>query len=151
LRRELASLCDPDIFHSPMNVIRSNFLPTRRGPAEWFTGTVWIENLAPEAGPAGVRAARVSFEPGARTAWHSHPAGQTLHILSGGGWVQRAGAPAVAVLPGDSVWFAPGERHWHGAGPNCSMVHLAVQAEPDGRQTEWFEKVSDQEYQNCPN
>ena len=121
-----------------MNVIRSSDHATRRGPAEWFTGTVWLDEIAAAPGPAAVRVLRVSFEPGARTAWHSHPLGQTLHILAGAGRVQKAGEGVIAVQPGDTVWIAPGERHWHGAAPNRSMVHLAVQAEPGGQGTEWF-------------
>ena len=129
-----------------MNVTRSSAHTTRRGSPDWFTGTVWLDEIAPAPGPAKVRVLRVSFEPGARTAWHAHPAGQTLHILSGAGRVQKAGEPVISVQPGDTVWIAPGERHWHGAAPDRSMVHLAVQAEPDGKGTAWAEHVSDHEY-----
>jgi quercetin dioxygenase-like cupin family protein len=129
-----------------MNVTPSSAHATRRGPAEWFTGTVWLDEIAAAPGPAAVRVARVSFEPGARTAWHTHPAGQTLHILSGSGRIQKAGEAVITVHPGDTVWIEPGERHWHGATPARSMVHLAVQAEPGGKGTEWAEHVSDQDY-----
>jgi quercetin dioxygenase-like cupin family protein len=139
----------PGIGHlhgTPMRVAGPNEQSARRGPPEWFTGTVWIEDIAGAGGPAGVRVLRVSFQPGARTAWHTHPAGQTLHILSGLARVQTAGGAVVEVRPGDSVWFDPGERHWHGAAPGKPMVHLAVQAEPDGRSTEWYAHVTDEEY-----
>ena len=129
-----------------MNITRSSDHATRRGPAEWFTGAVWIDELAAPSGPARVRVLRVSFEPGARTAWHHHAAGQVLHILTGAGRVQKAGEPPIDLHPGDTVWIAPGERHWHGAAPTRSMVHLAVQAEPDGNSTTWFEHVSDRDY-----
>jgi quercetin dioxygenase-like cupin family protein len=126
-----------------MNVTRAGTPATKRGPADWFTGTVWIDEIA----SGRVRAVRVSFEPGARTAWHTHPLGQTLHILSGVGRVQHAGGKVVEVHPGDTVWFEPGERHWHGAAPNHLMVHLAVQeADAAGNAVTWLEHVSDAEY-----
>jgi len=133
-----------------MNVIRSSDHSTKRGPSEWFTGTVWLDEITAAAGPANIRALRVFFEPGARTAWHSHTAGQTLHILSGEGRVQKAGEPRIDVHPGDTVWIGPGERHWHGATAARSMAHLAIQAEPDGKGTTWFEHVSDRDFESAP-
>lgn len=130
-----------------MNITRANTVSTKRGPADYFTGTVWLDEI--NAGVVGshVRALRVTFEPGARTAWHTHPHGQTLHILSGVARVQRAGGPVETAMAGDSVWFEPGERHWHGAAPNSLMVHLAVQqADETGNTTTWREQVSDAEY-----
>jgi quercetin dioxygenase-like cupin family protein len=129
-----------------MNVIRSHAQTTKAGAAAWFTGAVWIDEIASGADPARVRVLRVSFAPGARTAWHTHPAGQTLHILAGEGRVQKAGEASIEVQPGDTIWIEPGERHWHGAAPQRSMVHLAVQAEPEGKGTAWFEPVSDADY-----
>ena len=131
-----------------MNIARVASGKTKRGPAAYFTGSVWLDEIASGAGTVStVRVARVSFEPGSRTAWHTHPHGQTLHILSGVGRVQKAGEPAVDVHPGDSVWFEPGERHWHGAAPGSAMVRLAVQqADADGNAAAWFEPVSDAEY-----
>jgi len=131
-----------------MNVARAGTPPIQRGPAEWFSGTVWLDDLAGAAPvKAGFRAFRVTFEPGARTAWHTHPHGQTLHILSGVGRVGRADGETVEVFPGDSVWFEPGERHWHGAAPNHVMSHLAVQPTDEaGSSAAWFEQVSDTDY-----
>ena len=131
-----------------MNIARVASGKTKRGPAAYFTGSVWLDEIAGGMGGVSlVRIVRVSFEPGARTAWHTHPHGQTLHILSGVGCVQKAGEPAVDVHPGDTVWFEPGERHWHGAAPGSAMVHLAVQqADADGNAAAWFEHVSDAEY-----
>jgi quercetin dioxygenase-like cupin family protein len=127
-----------------MNITRATTHSTKRGPADYFTGTVWLDDIAAGAEGSRVRALRVSFQPGARTAWHTHPHGQSLHILAGVGRVQRAGEAAVAVYPGDSVWFEPGERHWHGAAPDCMMVHLAIQqTDADGSSAAWFEHVSD--------
>ncbi len=129
-----------------MTITRAAALTTKRGPAEYFTGTVWLDDLTGGA-PSRVKVARVSFEPGARTAWHTHPHGQLLHILSGIARVQRAGEGIVEVQAGDSVWFAPGERHWHGAAPHCAMVHLAVQqADETGNAATWLEHVNDAEY-----
>jgi quercetin dioxygenase-like cupin family protein len=131
-----------------MNITRASAAKTKRGPADYFTGTVWLDEIA-AAGPgaSAVRIVRVAFEPGARTAWHTHPHGQTLHILSGIARVQKAGEALVEVHPGDTVWFEPGERHWHGAAPGTSMVHLAVQqADAAGSAATWLEHVSDAEY-----
>ncbi len=131
-----------------MNIVRAASAKSKQGPAGYFTGTVWLEDLsAAGAAESAVRIARVSFEPGARTAWHTHPHGQTLHILSGIGRVQQAGGAVIDVHPGDVVWFSPGERHWHGAGPETAMVHLAVQlADAGGNAATWLEHVTDAEY-----
>ena len=130
-----------------MNIEKSGARPSRRGPADWFTGTVWVDEIMPADEPARVHVLRVTFEPGARTAWHTHPLGQLLHILSGVGRVQKAGEPAVDVHPGDTVWIPPGERHWHGSAPGYTMVHLAVQrATPEGNEVTWFEQVSAHDY-----
>jgi quercetin dioxygenase-like cupin family protein len=130
-----------------VRIVTSGEKASRRGPAEWFTGTVWLDEIATNPEPARVRAARVSFEPGARTAWHTHPLGQVLHVLSGSGLVQLEGEPVREIHPGDTVVIAPGERHWHGAGPGNTMVHLAMQeANADGAVVTWMEKVTDAEY-----
>ncbi len=124
--------------------------PTRKAPADYFTGTVWVDPIIEAPEPARVRALRVSFEPGARTAWHTHPLGQTLHVLSGIGRVQAAGGPVREIRPGDTVWIPPGEKHWHGAGPEHAMVHLAVQEALDGKAVAWMEHVTDAEYGVAP-
>ncbi len=124
--------------------------PTRKGPADYFTGTVWLDSVIEAPEPARVRALRVSFEPGARTAWHTHPLGQTLHVLSGIGRAQAAGGPVREIRPGDTVWIAPGEVHWHGAGPEHAMVHFAFQEALDGKHVEWMEHVTDAEYGVLP-
>ncbi len=121
-------------------------VPTRRGPADWFTGTVWQDPVIEAPAPARLRAARVGFEPGARTAWHTHPLGQTLHVLSGVGRVQAWGKAVQAIRPGDTVWIPPGEKHWHGASPQHGMVHLAMQEANDGTVVTWLEQVSDADY-----
>jgi quercetin dioxygenase-like cupin family protein len=119
----------------------------RRGPAEWFTGTAWIEELGQSAAPSRLKAYRVSFEPGARTAWHTHPVGQMLHVLSGIGRVQRRGQAPIEIRPGDSVWIAPDEDHWHGAVPGHVLVHMALQeADGAGETARWLEPVTDAEY-----
>ena len=124
--------------------------PTRKGPADYFTGTAWLDPIIEAPAPARVRALRVSFEPGARTAWHTHPLGQTLHVLSGIGRVQALGGPVREIRPGDTVWISPGEQHWHGASPDQAMVHLAFQEALDGKHVEWMEHVSDEEYDILP-
>jgi quercetin dioxygenase-like cupin family protein len=139
-----------------MEIKRSGSQPSTKGPADWFTGTVRIDPLfeAPPpsqdsgvAGePARVRCASVTFEPGARTAWHTHPLGQALIVTSGLGWAQREEEPIEEIRPGDVVWFAPGEKHWHGASPASAMSHIAIQEALDGKVVEWMEKVSDEEY-----
>jgi quercetin dioxygenase-like cupin family protein len=130
-----------------MKILGSEMLGCRRGPAEWFTGTVWVDDVVTAAAPARFNAARVSFEPGARTAWHTHPMGQALHVLSGVGLVQLKGETAQVIRPGDSVWIEAGEEHWHGAAPGRTMVHLAMQEkDADGVAVMWLEHVSDAEY-----
>ena len=120
--------------------------PSGRGSAEYFSGTVRIDPLNSPPEPARVAMALVTFEPGARTAWHTHPLGQTLIVQSGGGRAQRDGGPIETIRPGDVVWFAPGERHWHGAGPTTAMAHIAVQEKVDGSAVSWMEHVTDEQY-----
>ena len=127
-----------------MNITRANTTATKPGPADYFSGKVWLDELPPAPYPSDVRVVVVTFEPGARTAWHTHPHGQLLQILSGVGRVQKAGEGVVEVQPGDVIWFEPGERHWHGAAPNRTMVHLAVQrADAAGKTAVWQEHVGD--------
>ncbi len=118
------------------------------GPDDWFTGSVRIDFLFDAREPARAAGASVTFEPGARTAWHTHPLGQTLIVTSGLGWVQREGSEIEEIRPGDVVWFEPGEKHWHGASPETAMTHIAIQEALDGTAVEWMEKVSDEEYQS---
>ena len=120
--------------------------PTRRGPADWFTGMVWQDPVIEAPAPARIRANVVSFDPGARTAWHTHPLGQTLYVLSGCGRVQVWGGEIREIRAGDVVWFPPGEKHWHGAGPDTAMTHLALQEAQDGKAVDWLEHVTDQQY-----
>ena len=129
-----------------MNIQRSGSQPSQRGPEEYFTGTVRIDPLASPPEPARVAAASVTFEPGARTAWHTHPLGQTLIVTAGCGLVQREGGPIEEIRPGDVVWFEPGEKHWHGAGPSTAMTHIAIQEKLDGSPVDWMEHVSDEQY-----
>ncbi len=133
-----------------MDIYRAGSAPTRRGNSDWFTGTVWQDPIIIAPDPARIRALRVSFEPGARTAWHSHPLGQTLHVLSGVGRVQSWGGPVKEIHPGDTIWIPPGEKHWHGAAPTTGMVHLAFQEALDGKQVDWLEHVSDADYLTEP-
>lgn len=129
-----------------MNITRIGTQPSAKGPAEWFTGTVRIDPLFQPQAPARAVGASVTFEPGARTAWHTHPLGQTLLITAGCGWVQREGDSVEEVHPGDVVWFSPGERHWHGATATTAMTHIAIQEQLDGKTVDWKEHVSDQQY-----
>jgi len=117
-----------------------------RGPADWFTGTVRVEPLFQAPEPARVQGASVTFEPGARTAWHTHPLGQTLIVTAGVGWVQRVGGAVEEIRPGDVVWFSPGEKHWHGATATTAMTHIAVQEKLDGKVVDWMEQVNEEEY-----
>jgi quercetin dioxygenase-like cupin family protein len=117
-----------------------------KGPANWFTGTVRIDPLFQARDSARAAGARVTFEPGARTAWHTHPLGQTLIVTAGLGWVQRAGGRVKEIRPGDVVWFPPGLKHWHGASPTSAMTHVAIQEQLDGKVVDWMEKVSDDQY-----
>jgi quercetin dioxygenase-like cupin family protein len=120
--------------------------PSRRMPADYFTGTVWQDPIIEAPAPARIRSAWVRFEPGARTAWHTHPLGQTLHIVSGVGRVQTVGGPVREVRAGDTVWIPPGEKHWHGAAPDMAMMHLAMQEALDGTHVTWLEHVTDEQY-----
>src|SRR5262245_29050846 len=124
--------------------------PTRRGPADYFTGTVWQDPVIEAPGPARIRATRVAFEPGARTAWHTHPLGQTLHVLAGVGRVQSEGGPVRQIHAGDTVWIPPNEKHWHGAAPTHGMTHLAMQEALDGSHVTWMEHVTDAQYTTAP-
>lgn len=130
-----------------MNIKRNGSQPSSQGPADWFTGTVRVDPLFTAPEPARVRGASVTFEPSARTAWHTHPLGQTLIISSGFGWVQRWGGSIEEVRPGDVVWFEPGEKHWHGASPSVAMTHIAIHEALDGEVVVWLEHVSDEQYQ----
>ena len=129
-----------------MQIKRSGAEPSGKGPAEWFTGTVRIDPLASPPEPARVAMALVTFEPGARTAWHTHPLGQTLIVTAGLGWAGRAGGPVEEIRPGDVVSFEPGEKHWHGASATTAMSHIAVQEKQDGSPVTWLEQVADQDY-----
>jgi len=129
-----------------MEMGRGGAQPSAKGPSDWFTGTVRIDPLFQAPDPALVSGASVTFEPGARTAWHTHPLGQTLIVTFGCGWVQREGGPIEEIRPGDAVWFAPGEKHWHGATPTTAVVHIAIQEKLDGKVVDWMEHVSDQQY-----
>ncbi len=129
-----------------MEIKRSGSQASVRGPADWFTGTVRIDPLFEAPGPARVTGASVTFEPGARTAWHTHPLGQTLIITSGAGRAQRWGGPIEEIGPGDVVWFPPNEKHWHGASATTAMTHIAVQEKLEGKNVEWLEQVSDEQY-----
>ena len=129
-----------------MDIKRNGSQPSAKGPADYFTGTVRIDAPFKGSEPARVGGAIVTFEPGARTAWHTHPLGQTLIVTSGRGRAQRQGGPIEEIGPGDIVWFEPGEKHWHGAAPTTAMTHLAVSGTRDGKAVEWMEKVSDDQY-----
>jgi quercetin dioxygenase-like cupin family protein len=130
-----------------MDIKRAGSRPSGKGPAEWFTGAVRIDPLFQAGAPARAVGASVTFEPGARTAWHTHPLGQTLIITAGSGLAQREGGPVEEIRPGDVVWFAPGEKHWHGASPTTAMTHIAIQEALDGKAVDWMEKVTDEQYQ----
>jgi quercetin dioxygenase-like cupin family protein len=130
-----------------MNITKNGSTPSAKGPAEYFTGNVRIDPLFQAAEPARSMAANVTFEPGARTAWHTHPLGQTLIVTAGLGLVQREGGPIEEIRSGDVVWFPPGEKHWHGASPLTAMTHIAIVEMLDGKSADWMEKVTDQQYQ----
>jgi quercetin dioxygenase-like cupin family protein len=129
-----------------MEIKRIGSQPSTKGSTDWFTGTVRIDPLFQAPLPARVSGARVTFEPGARTAWHTHPLGQTLIVTAGCGWAQREGGKIEEIHPGDVVWFAPGEKHWHGATPTTAMTHMAIQEALDGKPVDWMEKVTDAQY-----
>jgi quercetin dioxygenase-like cupin family protein len=129
-----------------MEISRSGSQQSRKGAGEYFTGTVRLDPLFQARDPAHASGASVTFEPGARTAWHTHPLGQTLIVTSGCGWSQREGGPVEEIRPGDVVWFSPGEKHWHGATPTTAMTHIAIQEALNGTVVDWMEKVSDEQY-----
>ena len=130
-----------------MEIKRNGTQASVKGPADWFTGTVRIDPLFLKADdPARATGASVTFEPGARTAWHTHPLGQTLIVTAGCGLVQRKGGPIEEIRPGDVVWFSPGEKHWHGASSNTATTHIAIQETLDGKSVDWLEHVSDEQY-----
>jgi len=129
-----------------MEISRSGTQPSAKGPEDWFTGSVRIDSRFQRDDPARVAGATVTFEPGARTAWHTHPLGQTLIVISGFGLAQRDGGPIEEIRSGDIVWFAPGEKHWHGASPTTAMSHIAIQEMLDGKAVDWMEKVTDEQY-----
>ena len=129
-----------------MDIKRAGSQPSGTGPAEWFTGTVRIDPLFQAPDPARVVGASVTFEPGARTAWHTHPLGQTLLVTAGCGLAQRWGAPTEEIRPGDVIWFPPGEKHWHGARGTTALTHIAIQEQLDGKAVDWTEQVSDEQY-----
>lgn len=129
-----------------MEIKRSGSQPSSQGPAEWFTGNVRVDPLFDAPDPARVFGANVTFEPGARTAWHTHPLGQTLIVTAGCGRVQYWGGPIDEIRPGDVVWIPPGEKHWHGATPATAMTHIAIVEKLDGQSAEWMEKVSNEQY-----
>ena len=129
-----------------MEIQRIGSQPSARGPGAWFTGTVRVDPLFQREAPARVAGAHVTFEPGARTAWHTHPLGQTLIVTSGFGWAQREGEPIEEIHPGDVILISPGEKHWHGAAPTTAMTHIAIQEQLDGKTVDWMEKVSDEQY-----
>ena len=129
-----------------MEITRIGSQPSGKGPEDWFTGAVRIDPLFAANDARRAAAASVTFEPGARTAWHTHPLGQTLIVTAGCGWVQRLGGPIEAIHPGDVVWFEPSEKHWHGATPTTGMTHIAMQENLNGKVVDWMEKVSDDQY-----
>ena len=129
-----------------MQITRVGSKPSAKGPQDWFTGSVRVDPLFDPNEARRAAAATVTFEPGARTAWHTHPLGQTLVVISGCGWVQREGSSVEAIRPGDVVWFEPNEKHWHGATASNGMSHIAIQEILNGKVVDWMEKVSDEEY-----
>src|SRR3982750_4078935 len=129
-----------------MEIKRAGSQPSAKGPSEWFTGNVRIDPLFQAPDPALVQGASVTFEPGARTAWHTHPLGQTLVVTAGCGWVQREGGPIEEIRPGDVIWFSPAEKHWHGATPTTGMTHIAIQEKKDGKVVDWMEHVTAEQY-----
>jgi quercetin dioxygenase-like cupin family protein len=133
-----------------MEIKRAGSQASAKGPSDWFTGTVRIDPLFQAPDPARVSGAAVTFEPEARTAWHTHPLGQTLIVIAGCGWVQHDGGPVEEIRPGDVVWFAPGEKHWYGATPTTAMTHIAIQESLDGKAVDWMEHVTQQQYRLDP-
>jgi quercetin dioxygenase-like cupin family protein len=145
-RMETVEKKDSDRKERRMEIKRVGSQPSVKGPSEWFTGTVRIDPLFAAPDPALVAGASVTFEPGARTAWHTHPLGQTLVVTAGCGWAQRQGGPVEEIHPGDVIWIAPNEKHWHGATPSTAMTHIAIQERKDGKMVDWMEHVSDEQY-----
>ena len=131
-----------------MEIKRAGSQPSIQGSADWFTGTVRIDPLFPVTPPARTAGNAVTFEPGARTAWHTHPLGQILIVIAGCGRAQREGGPVEEIRPGDVVWFPPGEKHWHGAAPTTAMTHIAIQEQLDGKAVDWLEQVTDEQYRS---
>jgi quercetin dioxygenase-like cupin family protein len=129
-----------------MEIKRIGTQPSQYGTADWFTGSVRMDPLFQASAPARAASSQVTFEPGARTAWHTHPLGQTLIVTLGCGWAQREGGPIEEIHPGDVIWFSPGEKHWHGATPTTAMTFIAIQEQQDGKVVDWIEKVTDREY-----
>ncbi len=129
-----------------MQITKAGSQPSRKGPSDWFTGAVRIDPLFQAPDPARVGGASVTFEPGARTAWHTHPLGQTLIVTTGLGWAQHEGGSVEEIGPGDVVWFPPNEKHWHGATPTTALTHIAIQEMLDGKAVDWMEQVSEQQY-----
>lgn len=129
-----------------MHITPAGTTPSMMGPPDWFSGSVRIDPLFSAPSPARTAANSVTFEPGARTAWHTHPLGQSLIVTSGSGLVQRDGGPIEQIRPGDVVWFAPGEKHWHGASPTTALTHIAIQESLDGKAVDWLEHVTDEQY-----
>ena len=132
-----------------MDISPCGSTPSRRAPADWFTGTVWQDPIIEAPAPARVRSSVVRFEPRARTNWHTHPLGQTLYVVSGVGRVQAWGQPPREIRAGDVVWISPHEKHWHGAGPETTMVHIAIHEALDGKHIDWLEKVTDEQYKTA--
>jgi quercetin dioxygenase-like cupin family protein len=129
-----------------MQIRRAGSVPSAKGPADYFTGTVRVDPMFPATAPSRVNGSHVTFEPGARSNWHTHPLGQTLVITSGLGWVQREGGPIEEMRPGDVILVPPGLKHWHGASPTTAMTHIAIQEALDGKNVDWLERVSDEQY-----
>jgi len=129
-----------------MKIFKSGSRPTKKASSDWFTGTVWQDPIVEAPEPARIRALNVSFEPGARTAWHTHPLGQTLYVVTGNGLVGLRNEAPKIIKAGDTVWIPPGEEHWHGASASNAMTHIAIQEALDGRVAEWLEQVSDYDY-----
>lgn len=129
-----------------MQIFHNGSRPSRKGPVEWFTGTVRIDPLIDAQAPARANAALVTFEPGARTAWHTHPLGQTLYVTQGKGWVQIWGGTIAEINAGDVIWFSPGEKHWHGATNTTAVSHIAIHEALDGKTVDWLEQVSEGQY-----
>jgi quercetin dioxygenase-like cupin family protein len=134
-----------------MEIKRVGSQASAKGPSDWFTGNVRIDPLFQAPDPALVQGASVTFEPGARTAWHVHPLGQTLIVMAGLGWAQREGGPVEEIRPGDVVWFSPNERHWHGATSKTGMTHIAIQEKLNGKVVDWLEHVTDEQYRSGEN